>query len=320
MLCGSCQIAVQEPTDCYCRYCGHKLGADLAVENDEEQSSQEETEDDFDEEDAIKYYFNCGYEYDEILLFLEKYHKWKLSYRTLLRRLNQYGLKRKADHDTEQYATNLGEARRRITELINGPMSFSGWRLVTDLGTENGIAAAIQAFVLDDSKAHRYVPSPRNQRIEGWWSHCSKYYTSWWRNFLSDLEFRNVIDMSLELSKECLWFCFSPLLQTQLDSFKKEWNTHRIRRSRHNAVAGRPDVLFFIPERHGGESNLLISITQAQVDYINEHIVINEEENDYTEYFEMIMNTYDLAKPNIWQEALSLYENLMDVAVNGNQL
>ena len=34
--------------------------------------------------------------------------------------------------------------------------------LVTDLGTENGIIAAIQSFFSDDPDSHRYVPSPRN--------------------------------------------------------------------------------------------------------------------------------------------------------------
>ena len=41
--------------------------------------------------------------------------------------------------------------------------------LVTDLGTGNGIMAAIHAFFRDDPDSHRYVPSPRNQRIEAWW-------------------------------------------------------------------------------------------------------------------------------------------------------
>ena len=34
--------------------------------------------------------------------------------------------------------------------------------LVTDLGTENGIIAAIQSFFSDDPDSHIYVPSPRN--------------------------------------------------------------------------------------------------------------------------------------------------------------
>ena len=43
--------------------------------------------------------------------------------------------------------------------------------LITDLGTENGLAAAIQTFFRDNHDAHRYVASPRNQRIEGWWAY-----------------------------------------------------------------------------------------------------------------------------------------------------
>lgn len=46
--------------------------------------------------------------------------------------------------------------------------------LVTDLGTENVIVAAMQSFFRDNPDAHRYVPSPRNQRIECWWSYLSK--------------------------------------------------------------------------------------------------------------------------------------------------
>ena len=42
--------------------------------------------------------------------------------------------------------------------------------LDTDLGTENGTMAAMQAFFRDDEHAHRYVSSQRNQRIEGYWS------------------------------------------------------------------------------------------------------------------------------------------------------
>ena len=45
--------------------------------------------------------------------------------------------------------------------------------LLTDLGTVNCIAASIQSFFWDNPDAHRYVPSPRNQRIEGWWSYFS---------------------------------------------------------------------------------------------------------------------------------------------------
>ena len=37
--------------------------------------------------------------------------------------------------------------------------------LYTDLGTENRIMAGIQSFFRNDPDSHKYVPSPRNQRI-----------------------------------------------------------------------------------------------------------------------------------------------------------
>ena len=61
-------------------------------------------------------------------------------------------------------------------------------KLVTDLGTENGIMASLQSFFRDDIHSHRYVPSPRNQRIEAWWSYFRRSRITWWINFFKDLE------------------------------------------------------------------------------------------------------------------------------------
>lgn len=123
--------------------------------------------------------------------------------------------------------------------------------LITDLGTENGLAASIQSFFRDNADAHRYVPSPRNQRIESWWSFYSKNRSGWWRNFFGDLEFQGIVDSSSEVSMECLWYCFSALLQEDLNAVLDHWNAHKIRKSRHGTVSGRPDSLFFLPEHHG---------------------------------------------------------------------
>ena len=76
--------------------------------------------------------------------------------------------------------------------------------LVTDLGTENGLAASLQCFFRDNPDAHRYVPSPRNQRIEAWWSQLCKQRTSWWRTFFSGMASERVFDQSLMLHKEAL--------------------------------------------------------------------------------------------------------------------
>ena len=104
--------------------------------------------------------------------------------------------------------------------------------LVTDLGTENSIAASIQSYFRDTPDGHRYVASPRNQCIESWWSQFCKQRSSWYRSFFSDLEFKGTIDSSSTLSKECLWYCFASVLQQDLDQVKEHWNSHRIRKSK----------------------------------------------------------------------------------------
>ena len=64
-------------------------------------------------------------------------------------------------------------------------------RLLTDHGTENGLIAAMQCYLRADgqdefggSKAHQYLSSPRNQRIECYWSSLRKLRSSWWIDFL----------------------------------------------------------------------------------------------------------------------------------------
>lgn len=68
---------------------------------------------------------------------------------------------------------------------ISAVKEFGGCpaELISDLGTENSLVSTIQCFFRDNADAHRYVPSPRNQRIEAWWSQLCKQRTSWWREF-----------------------------------------------------------------------------------------------------------------------------------------
>lgn len=144
--------------------------------------------------------------------------------------------------------------------------------LITDLGTENCVAATLQSFFRDNPEAHRYVASPRNQRIEGWWSHYSKSHSAWWRNFFGVLEFQGFLDTSSHISMECLWYCFNKVLQTELNFVKEHWNTHRIRKSRNNKVAGRPDSLYFLPEIHGAK-DCLFEVPAAEVEFGSQHIL-----------------------------------------------
>ena len=42
---------------------------------------------------------------------------------------------------------------------------------------------------------------------------------------------------------------FAEIIQKDLDFVSLHWNTHYIRRSRHDTVAGKPDELYFLPEK-----------------------------------------------------------------------
>ena len=189
--------------------------------------------------------------------------------------------------------------------------------VVTDLGTENGLLASIQSYFRNNPDAHRYVPSPRNQRIEGWWSFYCKSRSGWWRNFFQDLESEGKIDMAVDMSKECLWYCFSGVLQADCNAVKDHWNTHYIRGSRHNTVRGRPDSLLFLPEYHGAANNLLASVTHNETEYVSEHIVLEQESNEYQEYFDYVIQSLGIESPTTWKEALELYLKLIHIAENG---
>ena len=50
----------------------------------------------------------------------------------------------------------------------------------------------MQCYFHDNPDAHRYVSSPKNQRIEGWWSFYSQNRSMLWRNFFKDVESEGV--------------------------------------------------------------------------------------------------------------------------------
>ena len=385
--------------------------------------SDSDTELNFDEEGIITYYFNRGFEYSEILLFLVKHHNHHISYSTLLRRLRQYGLSRQKQPSEDE----LKAVRKRIEEIIDGPGSMGGYRtvwhtleleglrvprivvqeiireldpegtelrkshclkrrqyhnpgpnyawhvdgydklkpwgfpihgcidgysrrimwlrvarsnnlpeypamyyletvkelggcpveVVTDLGTENSLLASIQSYFRQNPDAHRYVPSPRNQRIESWWSFYSKNRSSWWRTFFQDLEANGKIDMTSETNKECLWYCFSGVLQADCDAVKDRWNTHYIRRSRHNTVRGRPDSFFFLPEYHGAVNNLLTRVAPNELECVSQQTIAEQFCNEYQEYFDYVSQGLNIAAPTTWKEAFQQYEQLTHIAENG---
>ena len=79
----------------------------------------------------------------------------------------------------------------------------------------------------------------------------------------------DILDMGKELHVECLWFCFSRVLQNDLDKVKEQWNSHKINKSPYTTVHGIPDIMYFLPENHG-HNKCLVEVSQKQMSALEE--------------------------------------------------
>ena len=91
--------------------------------------------------------------------------------------------------------------------------------LRTDCGTETGIMAGIHSLLHQNASAHKYGKSTANQRIENWWSHLKKSFTSWVMIFFKDLVENGIFVPGNYQHMKCAWFVFSDFIQVELDDF-----------------------------------------------------------------------------------------------------
>ena len=203
---------------------------------------------------------------------------------------------------------------KQVKELGGCPLL-----LVTDCGSENGIAASIQCmFRTNDQdelagvKSHRYCSSPANQRIEGWWSFFRRNRSNWWISLFKDMVDYGLLCVGNTLHMECLWFCFSKLLQDDLDKVKDHWNSHKISKSPYSSVHGVPDVMYFLPEYHRHEE-CLVSVPEQLVEDMDVHCQSEREDNIYLEYFEYILETKGWVYPSTPREAIRLYQHITEL-------
>ena len=189
----------------------------------------------------------------------------------------------------------------------------------TDCGSENGILAGIQCSFLMSQDAHRYGSSPSNQRIENWWSHLRKGFTTWVIEFFKDLVNDRILIPGNHIHLECRWFLVSPLLQKELDEFSYYWNSHFIRGSRHDSVSGIPDVLFYLPEA-SGFSNQRHDVTADEIENVLRYrdIVregeteVHKSDTDLKEFFEYVVESEGLSHPpGSWNEAKENFVKLV---------
>ena len=122
--------------------------------------------------------------------------------------------------------------------------------------------------------------SPANQRIESWWSQFRISRSTWWINYFKDSIEKGHLNTDNGLQMQCLWICFSSLIQKDLDEVKEHWNIHRIWPSRFDTISGIPDELFYLPERHGGVDELTLPISEELINYAQENFLNYEPEQN----------------------------------------
>ena len=191
--------------------------------------------------------------------------------------------------------------------------------LVSDRGTENGTAAAIQSTLRSGSndplagmKAHRFCSSPANQRIEGWWSYLRKNRSSWWMDFFKGLVDEGTLLLGDHFHMECLWFCFARILQNDLNSIKDHWNSHRISKNGYSKVHGVPDIMFYLPEYYNAY-DCKSEVEEEELHQFEEYIREENPDNVYTEYFEYIIDQQQLGVPSDEQSALQLFQYIVSL-------
>lgn len=71
-------------------------------------------------------------------------------------------------------------------------------------------------------------------------------FTQWWIDFFQGLQRYGHFDETDYVHRDCLQFCFTHLIQQELDTICHEWNIHRVRKSKDSSLpAGIPNEPFF---------------------------------------------------------------------------
>ena len=128
MICTKCGSQIGSEYH-FCSTCGHKTRSELT------DSIPLQLQDSICEKDIIRNYFQAGYHYEVIVMFLRLYHNINISKRTLERKLSYYGFRRR-----EFSNVTINELKNVIESEIQGPASMRGYRgLWHSLKTNYGI-------------------------------------------------------------------------------------------------------------------------------------------------------------------------------------
>ena len=100
-------------------------------------------------------------------------------------------------------------------------------------------------------------------RIEALWSQFRRFKATYIINCFKTLIQETEYNSEDRLNKSSAWYCFGDLIQSELDNFQEQWNSHYIRRSRDIEVYGQPDSIYHFPKN--GFSDQSLGVAPADV-------------------------------------------------------
>ena len=191
-----------------------------------------------------------------------------------------------------------------------------------DRGTENVHLARIQPFfrmnnedLFSGEASFMYGRSTGNQRIESWWGILRKQGAEFWMNLFKDMVTIGLLNTDDKIHILALQFCFMHLIRHDLTRITIEWNQHLIETKRRDeGPRGKPDVIYFIPQKYDTESYGVPFNRDETMSILNEVELQNNSSNDCDPLFVELVSglIHDWNDPNNIEEALTLYVKIVE--------
>ena len=229
----------------------------------------------------------------------------------------------------------------RVGRTNNNPTIIAGFYLTTvkrvkciprvlrcDRGTENSLVRRLQIALrmnhndtLSGYSSFRYGRSTANQRVECFWSQLRRMVTHYWINFFRDMRDRGVFDNSDPVHVECIRFCFTRILQADLDRAVEIWNNHTIRRQTNSECpSGKPNIMYHLPQCfHATDRSQPILFAEDEIDEVEAQYCKSYPPYGCSDAFTDVVryiiedDIENFEMPTTTDEALSLYTRLIEL-------
>uniref|UniRef100_T1IL45 Integrase core domain-containing protein n=1 Tax=Strigamia maritima TaxID=126957 RepID=T1IL45_STRMM len=124
----------------------------------------------------------------------------------------------------------------------------------SDRSSENVLIATIQNYLHaseSEKPNHLYGTSTSNQVIEQWWRGFRERQGEFYKDLIHNLINNYYYDENASNCRVLLAALYIPIIQKDLDSFKNNWNVHRIRKQKIYRPCGVVRLLYEFPEQYG---------------------------------------------------------------------